>query len=144
MTFLSKRFTYFVILPIIIFTIFIIGMHNAHALEKEQDTDINHQEYASFVNSTIDETFITEKEKRKTWHITASIRNNGENNLLISQILTGCECTKATFKHPLVKSGACVPIDIEYNSRNKESHFQKDVMILFNGGKYFYIIKIHD
>lgn len=72
---------------------------------------------------------IKEGEKvRHTW----VIRNTGSHPLLISNITVSCGCTAPYYSHEPIEPGKESEIVLEFNSKNKSGHVEKNALIVCN------------
>lgn len=65
---------------------------------------------------------------RHTW----KIRNTGSNPLLISNITVSCGCTAPYYSKEPIEPGKESDIVLEFNSKNKSGHVEKNALIVCN------------
>ena len=75
--------------------------------------------------------FGTIKEGDKVRH-TYKFRNTGSNPLVISNAVASCGCTIPSYPKEPVPPGGTGEIEVEFNSKGKSGHQQKNVMIYSN------------
>ncbi|WP_423826482.1 DUF1573 domain-containing protein [Segatella buccae] len=103
---------------------------------------IMHQRYASFVEFNSVNSFKKYSKKRGVFIFNIRLKNKSKERLYISDIVNRCSCIKATFSKNLIGSNQELAIIVEYKPYTNSGYFNKSIMILFNGGKYYYIYSL--
>ncbi|MBS5896556.1 MAG: DUF1573 domain-containing protein [Prevotella buccae] len=101
-----------------------------------------HQRYASFVEFNSVNSFKKYSKKRGVFIFNIRLKNKSKERLYISDIVNRCSCIKATFSKNLIGSNQELAIIVEYKPYTNSGYFNKSIMILFNGGKYYYIYSL--
>lgn len=84
---------------------------------------------------------VESKKNGKNWDITVELINEGNSYMSISSVISGCSCIKTKYDKKPIKHLGKSYMKITYTPYNQEVYFSKSVMLLFNEGKYYKIIK---
>ncbi len=77
------------------------------------------------------------------WSVYIEFINMGSEYMAISSVISSCSCIKTNYgKKPMKHLGKSY-LKITYTPNNSEEYyFQKTVMVLFNDGKYYKMIRL--
>lgn len=99
---------------------------------------------ATFIEVTKIEYSKENSDAGEKWNIKVELSNNSiDKKMCITSVITGCGCMRTRYDKNVVWPSDKVNLEVVYTPGYDSIHFSKLLMVLFNDGKYYKIIRLN-